>query len=246
MAKRILKIAGVLLIALVAAAAWYLAPAWREISALCSEDPDVWADAIAAFEAEDARQPPADGAILFVGSSTIRYWEWLADDMAPLPVFRRGFGGAKVNDVLVYVDRIITNYRPAAVIVYVGGNDVTSVLCNEAKPAEKIVALTRQLLEKIHAGLPGVPVYYVAINPIFRKDEDLARANAVNTAVEQVAEADARVVYIDANDAITGSNDRVPADLLKRDGVHLNRAGYARWASGIRERLLADLGDLPR
>lgn len=148
-------------------------------------------------------------------------------------------GVAKVNDVIVYADRIVTNYRPSAVVIYVGGNDVTGALCNEPKPADRIVELTRALLAKIYAGLPGTPVYYVAVKPTFRRDEDLARSHAVNAAMRELATNDDRLAFVDANEPITGANGRVPEDLLKRDGVHLNREGYARWAPGIRERLLA-------
>lgn len=237
MLKRILLIGALLLMA---AAAYYVTPVWREISMMCSEDPAVWEDAIADFAAADEDAPPPDGAVLFVGSSTIRLWETLAEDMAPLPLYRRGFGGAKVNDVLVYANRIITNYRPSAVVVYVGGNDVTSVLCNEPKPAERIAELTRNLIAKIHAGLPAKPVYYVAIKPTSGDDGDLERAAAVNVALRDTAATDELLFFIDANDAVVGTDGRVRPELLKRDGVHLNREGYALWAPVIRERLLAD------
>jgi len=202
----------------------------------------VWEDAIQAFADADERAPPAAGAVLFVGSSTIRLWESLQEDMAPLPVMRRGFGGAKVNDVLVYADRIITPYRPAAVVVYVGGNDVSSVLCNEAKPAERVVELSRELLAKIRADLPGTPVYYLAINPSFRDEQDRARAGAVNAMLRDAATTDDLLSYIDASGPLTGADGRVRAELLKRDGVHLNRRGYAVWTPGIRQRLLEDFG----
>ena len=37
-------------------------------------DPERWEDVIAAWEAEDRETPPPDGAIVFVGSSSIRFW----------------------------------------------------------------------------------------------------------------------------------------------------------------------------
>jgi len=239
MVKRLLL--GLVLVA-IAAAGYYVAPIWREIATMCSEDPAVWEDAIQAFADADERAPPAAGAVLFVGSSTIQLWATLQEDMAPLPVMRRGFGGAKVNDVLVYADRIIAPYRPAAVVVYVGGNDVSSVLCNEAKPAERVVELTHELIAKIHGSLPGTPVYYLAINTSFKDEQSRARAVAVNAVLRDAAAADDLLSYIDASAPITGADGRVRAELMKRDGVHLNRQGYAAWAPGIRQRLLEDFG----
>jgi len=57
---------------LVAATARYVAPIWREISTLCSEDPTIWEDAIAEFAVRDADSPSPDDAKLLVASSTIR------------------------------------------------------------------------------------------------------------------------------------------------------------------------------
>lgn len=239
MAKRITLITALLV---VAGAVYYVAPIWREISMMCSEDPAIWEEAIREFEAADAASPPPAGAVLFVGSSTIRLWETLQEDMAPLSVIRRGFGGAKVNDVLVHADRVIAPYRPSAVVVFIGGNDVSGVLCNEAKPAERVVQLTRELIAKIHAELPGTPVYYLAITPAFESAEDLARAAAANAMLREVSANEGGFFFIDGNASITGADGRVPPELLKRDGRHLNREGYATWAPVIRQRLSEDLG----
>jgi lysophospholipase L1-like esterase len=237
MAKRLISVMALLFIAV---AIYYVAPVWREISMMCDEDPAVWEDAIREFAEADTRSPPSTGAVLFVGSSSIRMWETLHDDMAPLRVIRRGFGGAKVNDVRVYADRIITPYQPAAVVIFVGSNDVTSVLCNDPKPADRVVELTRKLIATVRAGLPGTPVYYLAIMPAHADDQDRQRVAEVNTALREAATTDDQLFFIDANDPITGADGRVRSELLKRDGIHLNRQGYKAWAPIIRERLLGD------
>jgi hypothetical protein len=85
-----------------------------------------WEPAITAFETQDRRQPPKPGQVVFAGSSSIRFWHTLAADMAPIPVLNRGFGGAHLRDVLRYADRIVTPYRPQAVVVYAGENDLGS------------------------------------------------------------------------------------------------------------------------
>ena len=64
----------------------------REIDRTFSCDPTVWEPEIAAFERADRESPPPRDAILFVGSSSIRFWDDLAEDMEPLVVIRRGFG----------------------------------------------------------------------------------------------------------------------------------------------------------
>ena len=61
----------------------------QESSKTLSDDPLVWEDAIVAFEEEDRESPPPARPFVFVGSSSIRLWESLAEDMAPLPTVRR-------------------------------------------------------------------------------------------------------------------------------------------------------------
>jgi len=46
------------------------------------------------FGAEDAMVPPPRGAVLFIGSSSIRLWYMLEADFAEVAVINRGFGGS--------------------------------------------------------------------------------------------------------------------------------------------------------
>src|SRR4028119_636473 len=74
-----------------------------------------YAKEIAAFEAADAKAMPAPGGVLFVGSSSIRLWNTLAEDFPDLSVINRGFGGSQIADSTRYAGRIILPYRPKTV-----------------------------------------------------------------------------------------------------------------------------------
>ena len=54
---------------------------------------------IDAFVLWDSKNAVPEDAILFVGSSSIRLWETIGDDMAPYSAIRRGYGGAKFSDL---------------------------------------------------------------------------------------------------------------------------------------------------
>lgn len=47
---------------------------------------------IEAFEKLDASKDYPDDAILFIGSSSIRLWKTLEEDMEPFNVIQRGYG----------------------------------------------------------------------------------------------------------------------------------------------------------
>ena len=49
------------------------------------------------FKEADKGTAPAKDLILFTGSSSIRFWSTLKDDMAPHNVLNRGFGGFKLR-----------------------------------------------------------------------------------------------------------------------------------------------------
>ena len=77
-------------------------------------DPTRFEEAIESFEAEDKLSMPPTGAIVVTGSSSIRRWESMAEDLAPLTVIPRGFGGSAMADVLHFVDRLVIPYEPRA------------------------------------------------------------------------------------------------------------------------------------
>ena len=58
------------------------------------------------------------GGILFVGSSIFRQWTTVADQMAPLPVLNRAFGGSRTGDQLARFDQLVPRYAPRIVVYY--------------------------------------------------------------------------------------------------------------------------------
>ena len=85
-----------------------------------------WGKDIRAFEAADKTNPPPQGAVLFIGSSSIRLWTNLAQAFPGHKVLNRGFGGSQLSDSVAFVDRIVTPYKPKLVLLYAGDNDIAS------------------------------------------------------------------------------------------------------------------------
>jgi hypothetical protein len=44
--------------------------------------------------------------------------------MHPLPAINRSFGGSRLTDVVYYSPRIVVAYRPRAVALFAGTNDI--------------------------------------------------------------------------------------------------------------------------
>lgn len=199
-------------------------------------DPTRFEEAIQAFEAADRTQPPPAGAIVVTGSSSIRRWHpTLEQDLAPLTVIPRGFGGSTMQDVEHFLDRIVLPYEPRAVVIYEGDND-TGVY---RVPPEEIAGRLEAIVERIHAAAPGARVYVMSVKPSLARVAVWDRAQETNALYQRLAAGHELVSYIDVATPFLGADGKVMDDIFIDDGLHLNEKGTRIWASTIKAALMA-------
>jgi lysophospholipase L1-like esterase len=238
--KRVLAAAAgavVLLVAVVVGAA--VVQVRGEVAKLIAEDPAVWLPAIEAFEAKDRERSPPERAVVFTGSSSIRFWTTLEDDMAPLPVIRRGFGGARMSDMVHYVDRIVIAYRPRAVVLFAGSNDLGGFASD--RTPEQIVAGYVQFVEAVLVALPETSIYYLSITPSRMRWKQWPLVRQTNELIEAHTRLDDRLHFIDATDKFLAPDGLPDGKLFRWDRLHPNRRGYEVWTSLIKPALEAEL-----
>lgn len=187
---------------------------------------------IEAFERSDRATPPPRGAVLFVGSSSIRLWKTLKEDFPGIPVLNRGFGGSQVADSVRYADRIVIPCRPRAIVLYAGDNDIAA-----GKSPERVLADFQALVEKVHATLPDTPVLYISIKPSVARWRLVDKIREANRLVEQFAAGHPHVDYVDVFTPALDADGKPRADLLVADGLHLNAMGYRVWTRIVRTKL---------
>jgi len=191
-----------------------------------------WEAEIRAFEASDKTNPPPKDAILFVGSSSIRFWTNLAECFPDKKTIRRGFGGSKMPDALHFADRIILPYKPKQVVVYEGDNDLAA-----ARKPEEIVAEFKTLVEKIHAELPATKVWFLSIKPSPSRWQYEAIARQINSEIATYARDTKNVGYIDVWDAMLGPDGKPRDELYIKDKLHMTPKGYEVWTAIISKKL---------
>jgi len=208
------------------------------------DDHDVtqWEAIVERFEARDARRPPSDGSVLFVGSSSVRLWKSLVDDMAPMPVINRGFGGARTDDVLHYVDRIVLPYHARAIVYYAGDNDLGR---DRVPTPESVLRNFRDFVERVEAAGQAAPVYFVSIKPSPKRMQSWDRMSRANRLVEAFARQHDSITYLDVATPMLDGQGRVRTELFGPDGTHMNERGYALWTSIIRPALQTQVGPNP-
>jgi lysophospholipase L1-like esterase len=194
-----------------------------------------WESSIRKFEAEDRVHPPKVGAILFVGSSSIRFWNTLARDMEPLDAINRGFGGSQIAHVNQFADRIVLPYRPRAVVLYAGDNDLSWPW---SKSPQIVLNDFKRFVTIVHGGLPETWIYYISIKPSPARWSNWATVQQTNRMIAEFASGQERVQFIDVTPPMLDTHGKVRGDLFRWDGLHLNSRGYALWTSIIKPIIL--------
>jgi lysophospholipase L1-like esterase len=183
-----------------------------------------WEADIRKFETADSLEPPPQGAILFVGSSSIRMWETLQQDFPGHQVINRGFGGSELSDAVHFANRIILPYKPREIIVYAGDND----LANGKKP-EQILSDYKQLVQLIHQELPQTRIGYIAVKPSLARWNLIQKIRKTNDLIREYSSHDSLLTYIDVFTPMLGKDGKPRKELFAEDGLHLNRKGYELW-----------------
>ncbi|MBN2448721.1 MAG: hypothetical protein JXO22_18485 [Phycisphaerae bacterium] len=191
---------------------------------------------IARWTAQDALDPPAAGAILFTGSSSIRRWEQLTRDFADYEVIQRGFGGAYFDHLNTYLNDIVLPYNPAAIVIWAGTNDIAS-----GSDGNEVFADYQEFVTAVHTAQPNVDIFYLGIMPTPGRFDNGPQETIANNAIAAYAAGDAKLHYIDLPAQFWALNppDDPAFTSLFVDSIHLNRAGYEFWTSIIRPEIEA-------
>jgi lysophospholipase L1-like esterase len=199
--------------------------------------PEIWESSIEEYEAADLDNPPAPGSIVFSGSSSILRWDTLGEDMAPLPVLNRGFGGSVISQVTHFTDRIVLPYAPSAIVLYAGDNDIAF-----GSSADCAFVDFEVFVDRIREAAEDTPIYYISIKPSPARWEQWPEMQRANELIRAWTTTRSTVHFIDVSGAMLGEQGEPIEALYVEDGLHLSPAGYELWTSIVQPRLAADLG----
>ena len=187
---------------------------------------------IKAFEELDRKDTPAKGAVLFVGSSTIKRWN-TAEGFPALTVINRGFGGSYIADVNHYFDQTVRKYAPRAIVFYAGDNDIGG-----GKNPDRVFADYQTFVEKVHAAKPDTEIFFLAIKPSLARWKLWDTMKALNERIRTFSSTRPRLHFVDVAPPMLGADGRPRPELFVEDGLHMTPAGYEIW-NGLLARALA-------
>lgn len=197
------------------------------------------ASEINAFQAADRKRMPPLGAVLFIGSSSIRMWDTLAQDFPDIPVINRGFGGSLIQESTRYADRIVIPYKPKMIVFCAGTND----LAYGNKNPQQVFQDYKDFVAKVHTALPDTRIIYLSINPTVARWNQEGEILDTNHLIEKFdietnSKAE-KLNFINAHSQLLTADGQPPAGLLRADHLHFNRDGYKAWTAIVKPRIMA-------
>lgn len=194
-----------------------------------------WEPSIQALEELDRTEPNPEGAVLLVGSSSIRLWDTAAADLAPYPVIRRGYGGAKFSDFAHFAPRLITPHDFRAAVVFVA-NDITGG--PDDKQPEEVAQWFAYIADLTRHHQPEAAIVCCDVRPAPSRFAVWPAIREMNAALKAECGKRPNVHYLDTAAAFLTPDESAARDeLYGSDRLHLSPEGTRVWSGLIKAEL---------
>jgi hypothetical protein len=193
-----------------------------------------WEKDILKFEQMDKIEKDPSNAIFFAGSSSIRLWSTLKEDVAPYPVIQRGFGGSKFSDLSVYAKRIIYPHQFRALVIF-EANDITGSKTD--KSPEEVVKLMRNIVRTVRKKYEDQPIFVLGITPTKSRWGVWPTVKQTNKLLKESCDNLHNTYFIETAAAYLNKDGEPSIDLFQSDQLHQNHEGYIIWGDLVKKKL---------
>ena len=201
-----------------------------------SDLPEVkaWEPEIEKLTAPGQTEQYSNDAVIFAGSSSIRLWKTLAEDMKPYNVIQRGYGGAKLSDYAVYAGKIFSPLPGRALVLFIA-NDITG--SEKDKSPEEVKKLFLNVVKTFRKNHPGAPVFWIQITPTTSRWEAWPKIKEANELIRLTCEKGNKLYFIRTDQAFLNEKGMPRDEYFVADKLHLNQDGYRIWTEIIKKEL---------
>lgn len=182
-----------------------------------------WEQGLRVFAVEDKKAEPIKGGVVFLGSSSVRFWP-TRDFFPALLAVNRGISGSHLADARLYVDKTVFPYRPKLIIFYAGENDISS----GARP-ENVLTEFQNFVQRVHEELTETKIVFISIKPSPIRRAIWTRMREANVLIELFCTSDERLRYVDVANHMLDREGNPRQELFREDGLHMNNLGYQLW-----------------
>lgn len=192
---------------------------------------EMFEEEIIALEKKIEDWPSFDQLIVFYGSSSIRLWESIEQDLAPLNVLNLGFGGSSFGWCLYYYERLFKKIpRASYIIFYCGDND----LDNGLSP-EHVLVKYKKLREVTRSDFPLTPISVITIKPSPSRTHLQDNIRETNRLIRKDLLTITKGTQINVFDSMLDERSVARPELYQADQLHLNEKGYKIWKGVVRK-----------
>ncbi len=197
----------------------------------------LWHDKRSAWAAQREQDR---GAVVLLGDSITQGWnDRLASAFPGMKVANRGISGDTTRGVLIRLQEDVIALAPRAVVLLIGTNDL-----EEGARPEIVEHNVRLILSALRDHDPRMPIVLCQVFPSSAKMRRPASLiKDTNARLLGLVKYDRQVIALDTWTLWADAEGDAPIAEFP-DLLHLNDAGYARWASALRP-VLEALGVLP-
>lgn len=192
-------------------------------------------DEIQAFKKQDSLQPPPRHAILFVGSSSFRFWTNVQDYFPGYTIINRGFGGSTLPDVIRYANDIIFPYQPKQIVIYCGENDFAA---SDTVSVSLVTQTFQQLFFLIRKQLPTVPIVFVSIKPSPSRRSLMPKFEEANKQIQTFLQTQPHTAFVNVYNAMLNEQGQPIPALFREDSLHMKPQGYEIWQKKLQPYLI--------
>ncbi|OHE66771.1 MAG: hypothetical protein A2413_06965 [Treponema sp. RIFOXYC1_FULL_61_9] len=187
---------------------------------------------VSQYHKQDNRLGKQTCEIVFTGSSIMRFWDTLEQDLFPKEVINRAIPGTKINEISFYTERLVNQYRPKKVFLYAGSNDIQG---RKPRTAEEVLLGFINFVAKIRASNENIEIFYISIvlSPArtrIRNKEEIFKANKI---IREYCSSHQGLGYIEMNDKFADETGLPRRELFKDDNIHFNPEAYRIWKEEI-------------
>lgn len=198
-----------------------------------------WETQIKELEQKDQSENIPEDYILYLGSSSIRLWDSIHQDMKPYNSVKRGYGGAHFYDLIHFTERLVTPHKDAKAIVCFVANDLTGVWDNPKTKVtpKQVKRLYVYFTKQVRAIAPETPIFLIEITPTQSRWNIWDKTVKANDLMEAYCKTQDNMHFISTSEQFLNEEGLPRTELFIEDQLHLNRDGYRLWSQIIKSNL---------
>jgi hypothetical protein len=193
-----------------------------------------WEADISVFDSLNLVEQSDANTLLVAGSSSVRIWDSIHEDLAPYQVMQRGYGGAKMTDLSYYAQRIIKAQQFKAIVIFVA-NDIAGV--ESDRTPKEVFRLFKDLVRQVRKRNAATPMCWIEVTPTPKRWNVSREIQEASGLIEAYCGKHDDLHFISTFEQYTTPEGLPDSTFFRKDMLHLNSSGYQQWAEIIKSSL---------